>query len=145
MPHRKSLRNTPQRRLVLEELRKVTSHPTAVELFELVRRRMPRISLGTVYRNLELLAERGTIQKLALGGKEARFDGNPDCHYHVRCVRCGMVGDLEGLPGDLVANRPKEVGGYTILGHHLEFVGICLDCRGRGSTEDCPYRRDAEE
>ena len=129
-------RNTAQRQIVLEELQKVTSHPTAADVYEMVRRRMPKISLGTVYRNLELLAERGTIQKLALGGKEARFDGNPDCHYHVRCVRCGRVDDLEGLPNDLVGDKLEQVGGYKIIGHHLEFVGICGECGSEQAKED---------
>ena len=78
-------RVTRQRRVILEELRKLTSHPTAPALYEVVRRRLPRISLGTVYRNLELLARAGFIQRLDLQGAEARFDGNPEHHYHVRC------------------------------------------------------------
>ena len=136
MPHRQRQRNTKQRKIILEELQKVTSHPTAVELYEMVRPRMPKISLGTVYRNLDLLAERGTIQKLAPGRTEARFDGNPDCHYHVRCVRCGRVDDLHDLPADLVGDELKEVGGYQILGHRLEFVGICPGCGSQRAMED---------
>ena len=135
MPHRKCPRNTQQRRIILEELRKVSSHPTATDLYEIVRRRIPKISLGTVYRNLELLSQRGTIQKLTLGGAEARFDGNPDDHYHVRCVRCGQVGDVLGTPGETVPRQPRQVNGYEILGHRLEYVGICPDCRGVQQAE----------
>ena len=120
----------------MEELQKVTTHPTAVEVYEIVRQRIPKISLGTVYRNLELLAELGSIQKLALGGKEARFDGNLERHYHVRCVRCNRMDDLHDLPADLVETEPKEVGGYELLGHRLEFFGICPDCKGNGAEED---------
>ena len=134
MPHRKLRRNTPQRQVVLEELRRVSSHPTAVELYEIVRRRMPKISLGTVYRNLDLLAERGVIQKLALGGSEARFDGDPERHYHVRCVRCSRVDDAGGVPEGLVGGGPDEIGGYEILGHRLEFLGICPHCRRRRAS-----------
>jgi Fur family ferric uptake transcriptional regulator len=137
MPHRRSQRDTAQRRLILEELRSVSSHPTAVELYEMVRRRMPKISLGTVYRNLDLLSARGMIQKLALGGKETRFDGRVDSHCHARCVRCGRVDDLPEVPGDLVADRPKGAGGYEILGYHLEFVGICPACRANRAGDDC--------
>jgi len=114
--------------VILEELRKVMSHPTAAGLYETVRDRLPKISLGTVYRNLELLAQMGTIQKLDLGGKEARFDGNPDHHYHVRCVECGRVDDAMDVPTGLVGHELKEVSGYEILGHRLQFVGICPDC-----------------
>ena len=123
-------RNTPQRRLILEELRSVDSHPTAVELYEMVRRRMPKISLGTVYRNLDLLAEQGTIQRHSLGGAEARFDGDAGQHHHVRCIRCGRIDDVRGLPADLVREKPKENGGYKIVGHRLEFLGVCPECGG---------------
>ena len=128
MPHRKLQRNTPQRRIILEELRKVTSHPTAVELYELVRQRMPKISLGTVYRNLDLLAQRGTIQKHALGGVEARFDGNPHRHCHVRCDRCGRMDDLDEMHEGLTGEQPAQAAGYQILGYRLELIGVCPDC-----------------
>ena len=133
MPRKLQRRNTPQRRVVLEELQRVTSHPTAVELYEIVRHRLPKISLGTVYRNLDLLTELGTIQKLDPGGTEARFDGRTDCHDHVRCVHCGRVDDFPRPAEEPLKDEPKEIGGYQILGHRLEFVGICPDCRVQGS------------
>jgi Fur family transcriptional regulator, ferric uptake regulator len=121
-------RTTRQRQVILEELRKVTSHPTAIGVYEAVRRRLPRISLGTVYRNLDLLSEAGLIRKLELGGGEARFDGNAEPHDHVRCVRCGRVDDLAGPPLDLLGGRANDLG-YRILGHRLEFLGICPQCQ----------------
>ncbi len=136
MPHRKLQRNTPQRRIILEELRKVTSHPTAVELYEMVRQRMPKISLGTVYRNLDLLAQQGTIQKHALGGVEARFDGDARRHYHVRCDRCGRMDDLDEGYDDLVGEQPAQAAGYRILGCRLELVGVCPECRRRENTSN---------
>ena len=138
-------RNTRQRQVVLEELRKLTSHPTAADLYEITRARMPKISLGTVYRNLELLAENGVIQKLEIGGSEARFDGNPERHYHVRCARCERVDDVHDLPGDFVKRPVKHLSDYEILGFRLEFIGICPECRkrwelGRDGAE--PNERD---
>ena len=128
MTHTAFQRNTPQRRVILEELQKSRSHPTAGELYQMVRRRLPKISLGTVYRNLDLLAEAGKIQKLDLGSSEARFDAETDAHYHVRCVRCGRVDDVANVPCDLVGDEFAEVAGYEILGHRLEFLGICPQC-----------------
>ena len=128
MTQHKQHRQTQQRRMVLEELQKVTSHPTAIEVYEMVRRRMTKVSLGTIYRNLELLADMGQIQKVDLVSSEARFDGNPAPHHHVRCTRCGRVGDLHELPSDMLRKVPSELGGYKITGHRLEFVGICGDC-----------------
>jgi len=126
-------RNTRQRKVILEELRKLTSHPTAVELYEIVRRRLPTISLGTVYRNLELLTRLGLIQKLEFGGGQARFDGNADSHYHVRCVRCGRVDDIHTPPLDLFGGEGNDLDGYQILGCNIQFFGICPRC-GNTST-----------
>ncbi|MBU0718308.1 MAG: transcriptional repressor [Planctomycetes bacterium] len=122
-------RNTLQRRVVLEELRKLTSHPTAAELYEIARDRLPKISLGTVYRNLDRLARRGVIRKLDLAGSEARFDGNPKHHCHVRCVCCGRVDDVAGVPGDFVKSPVNHPDGYEIKGFRLEFIGTCPACR----------------
>ena len=129
-------RSTPQRRVVLEELQKLTSHPTAVELYEIVRRRLPNISLGTVYRNLELLAKTGVIQKLEFGGSEARFDGNASDHHHIQCMECGRVDDLHGLPDTLPISVSEEAGDYKILGHRLVFYGICGRCRAAGAENE---------
>ncbi len=122
-------RNTRQRQVILDELRQVTSHPTAAALYERVRRRLPKISLGTVYRNLELLARTGLIRKLDIGGSEARFDGNMAEHNHVRCVRCGRIGDLAARPLDVLPEDAKDWGGFQILGYRMELFGICPDCR----------------
>jgi Fur family ferric uptake transcriptional regulator len=122
-------RNTRQRQVILEELQRLTSHPTAAGLYEIVRRRLPRISLGTVYRNLEMLARLGLIQKLDLGGSEARFDGNVHRHDHVRCVRCGRVDDILGPPLDLSGGNADDSGGYQLLGYRLQYLGVCPQCR----------------
>jgi Fur family ferric uptake transcriptional regulator len=127
-------RNTRQREVILEELRKLSSHPTAVGLYEIVRRRLPSISLGTVYRNLELLAAMGTIQKLDLAGSQARFDGNPDRHHHVRCTRCGRVDDVCGASLDLAKLGSDDCGGYELLAYRLELIGICPRCREQSSS-----------
>lgn len=136
MAPRKGQRNTRQRQVVLEELKKFTSHPTAAELYGITRARLPKISLGTVYRNLEVLAENKVIRKLAVGGGEARFDGNPAQHYHVRCVRCERLDDVPDLPPDFVKDEIKSLGGYEILGFHLEFIGVCPECRQRSALGD---------
>ena len=83
-----TIRLTTQRQIILEELSKVTTHPTASELYDMVRKRLPRIGLGTVYRNLELMAESGMILKIEVGGTQKRFDATTDEHYHIRCSRC---------------------------------------------------------
>ena len=124
-----SLRITKQRQLILDELMGVTSHPTADELYQMVRKRLPKISLGTVYRNLEIMSDCGVIQKLDIGGTQKRFDANASTHYHVRCSNCGKVDDLDMPPDRSVEKEAGKLSNYKILRHRLEFTGICPDCK----------------
>ena len=136
------IRITHQREVILDELRSVTTHPTADELYEMVRQRLPRISLATVYRNLEWLSEQGIIQKIEVGGRQKRFDANTDLHYHIRCTVCGRVADAELGPIEKPEKRLRDTHGFKITGHRLEFFGICPDCiallagrRGRAEAD----------
>lgn len=123
-------RMTRQRRIILEELGANRTHPTASEVYELVRRRLPRISLGTVYRNLELLSEQGLVRKLELGNSQRRFDAVTENHYHVRCVKCGRIEDAPIEPVMTLENAVRGATDYEIIGHRLEFMGLCPACRG---------------
>lgn len=122
-------RNTLQRQVILEELRKHRDHPTASQLYEVVRKRLPKISLGTVYRNLDLLSQIGMVQRLEYAGTEARFDGVIDHHYHIRCTRCGKIDDIHDFPANVVKEDVGRIAGYQILGHRLEYLGICPACQ----------------
>jgi Fe2+ or Zn2+ uptake regulation protein len=122
-------RNTQQRQIILEELQKLKSHPTAATLYEIVRRRIPKISLGTVYRNLELLTELRKIQKFEFTGGEARYDGDIEHHDHLRCLCCGRVDDAPGPPAALPGGKLEDCGGYRLVGHRLEYLGLCPECR----------------
>lgn len=122
------MRLTTQRQIILEELLKVTSHPTANEVYDMVRKRLPRIGLGTVYRNLELMAETGMILKLEVGGTQKRFDATIQPHYHVRCLECGKVDDIDIPVQENINAIAAQACQYQILGHHIEFTGHCRDC-----------------
>ena len=123
-----NIRMTRQRKVILEELRNVTTHPSADEIYEMVRRRLPRISLGTVYRNLEILSETGEIQKLELGCTLKRFDGIAENHYHIRCIRCDRVVDAPVDFHPEIGHELKAATDFKIIGHRLEFIGVCPDC-----------------
>ena len=126
----KPLRMTKQRQAVLEVLRSFETHPTAREVHDRVRRRLPRISLGTVYRNLEILSACGIIGTLELACHQRRYDGEVGDHYHVCCIRCGRI---EDAPVPRLANVEEalsEASGYDVVGHRLEFKGICPRCKG---------------
>ncbi len=128
MQKEKNLRMTRQRKVILEELRKLNTHPSADEIYEVVRHRLPRISLGTVYRNLEVLSELGEIQKLELSGLLKRFDWDTKKHYHIRCVRCSRVDDAPIAPLNQLDNELYGATVFEIIGHNLEFTGLCPEC-----------------
>jgi Fur family transcriptional regulator, ferric uptake regulator len=123
-----NMRLTTQRQIILEELGKVTSHPTANEVYDMVRKRLPRIGLGTVYRNLELMADSGIILKLEVGGTQKRFDATVEPHYHIRCTTCGKVDDITMEVQNQINLAAEKASNYIILGHHVEFSGICGEC-----------------
>lgn len=122
------LRMTRQRQVILEELRNSHNHPTADALYEMVRKRLPRISLGTVYRNLEILSALGQIQTLEMSGSQKRYDGIAQKHYHIRCVYCDRMDDAPIAPLNSLEDELYGATVYTIMGHRLEFTGLCPEC-----------------
>jgi Fe2+ or Zn2+ uptake regulation protein len=130
-----NLRMTRQRRVILEELRKVNTHPSADEIYEIVRKRLPRISLGTVYRNLEILSDSGDIQKLETGCSLKRFDGNLSEHCHIRCVRCDRIADAPMLPELEIDLERFDSTDFEIIGHRLEFLGVCSICSDKSKRD----------
>ena len=119
---------TRQRKTVLDVLKGMDTHPTADEIYDRVKQKLPRISLGTVYRNLEVLSELGEIQILELSGSLKRFDWDPHKHYHIRCIRCDRVENAPLAPMNQLENELYESTVFEIMGHNLEFVGLCPTC-----------------
>ncbi len=129
------MRLTTQRQIIFEELSKVKTHPTANEVYDMVRKRLPRIGLGTVYRNLELMSETGIILKLEVGGTQKRFDATIDPHYHIRCLSCGKVNDIDIPVMDELNKTAADISQYQVLGHHIEFSGICSECSNQDKKQ----------
>lgn len=140
MQKQPKLRMTRQREVILEELRKVDTHPSADEVYEMVRKRLPRISLGTVYRNLEILSDSGAIQKFEPGSTLKRFDGNASEHSHIRCIRCGRIADLPTAPAFEIDLKQVDATDFEIIGHRLEFLGVCPQCssQSKPAAEQSP-------
>jgi Fur family ferric uptake transcriptional regulator len=124
-------RITKQKLIIIDELRKVRSHPTAQDVYAMVRKALPNISLGTIYRNLEMLSDNGDIQRLAFHSGKRRYDGNPQTHPHICCKTCGRVDDLPDSLGvnEKILRSLKDVCGYKITDYSIELLGICGDCR----------------
>jgi Fe2+ or Zn2+ uptake regulation protein len=124
-------RMTKQKRVIFEELKKLKTHPTAEELYYLVKKVIPNVSLGTVYRNLELLSQSGNIMKLESSSSHSRFDPNAEEHYHIKCMRCNKVTDAPEFELDDINIRVEQESGYKIIGRRLDFMGICPECLKR--------------
>ena len=122
-------RKTKQREAILEVLKGTTSHPGADWIYDEVRKEMPSISKGTVYRNLNLLSEAGQITELDLSGTLSRFDARQDNHYHFRCEKCGRVFDVDEPVDEEIDRRVARRTGFKISRHRLEFRGLCKDCQ----------------
>ncbi len=126
---RRGFRLTPQRKVVLEAIRAAGGHPTAHEIYERARRRLPRISLGTVYRTLGVLRDAGLVQELHFGKSEGRYEEQHDEHHHAVCTACGRIQDVpSNLFGDFV-DQARRATDFEIVEHKLEFLGLCSDCR----------------
>ena len=122
-------RNSKQKEAILRVLKGMTSHPTADWIYEQVRKEIPNISLGTVYRNLRLLQQEGKISELDLASTLSRFDGNVQNHCHFRCERCGRIFDVDEPVDKESDERLARKTGFKVSYHRLEFRGLCKDCQ----------------
>lgn len=120
-------KHSHQRDKILEVLRNTKSHPTASYVYEMVRKEIPNISLGTVYRNLAKLSDTGQILKLDLGTGAEHFDGDRSSHYHIVCTKCHEITDVYEHEETLNDFAKKYFGG-RITGHSLIFFGECEKC-----------------
>ncbi len=126
-------RETKQREAIMEVLRRTGSHPTADRIYEEVRKVIPNISKGTVYRNLNILRDTGAVVELGLSGTGSRtagrYDGTPETHYHFRCESCGQVFDLDEPVDRELDEKVSQKTGYKVTHHQLEFRGLCKECQ----------------
>ncbi len=117
-----------QRELILQTLRENRVHPTADEIYYMLKPDHPELSLATVYRNLNQLAANGIVKKIAVPSGADRFDGTVLDHYHMICKGCGKVVDI---PKQSVPEIDHSVSGETgckITGHNIIFYGLCQNC-----------------
>ncbi|NLM69292.1 MAG: transcriptional repressor [Firmicutes bacterium] len=122
------IRKTKQREVILSVLRSTKCHPTADWIYQEVRKELPNVSLGTIYRNLKALTEMGEILELSYGSTYSRFDGNPDNHYHFVCEECGKVYDVDIPVNNEIDTQLEDKYGVKVNLHRLEFYGTCREC-----------------
>lgn len=127
----KNKRMTKQRKAILNILKNTDVHPTADWIYDQVKEEIPNISLGTVYRNLNVLEEMGEIMVLDYGSSYSRYDGNPENHYHFKCENCGQVFDIDHNVIEDLNKRVNENTAFKVNTHRLEFYGLCPECQNK--------------
>jgi Fe2+ or Zn2+ uptake regulation protein len=122
------MRKTIQRQMLLEAVAAL-NHPTASEVYAFIREQYPNISMGTVYRNLNLLAQKGELRILHIPDSPERFDLLTTQHYHMRCKKCGEIINIDT---DYLAEIDEKISratGVRIDHHQIFFLGVCKNCR----------------
>jgi len=130
----KAKRNTIQRQLILNGVRELNIHATAEQVYDHVVAKHPSISKATVYRNLGQMAESGELMNIGNLGGATHYDHNCHQHYHFLCEKCHRVFDVNTYFPDLcnqLTNQLTNMDGFEIREHHLDFVGLCRDCKSR--------------
>lgn len=125
-------RYSRQRERIYQAVHASQEHPSAQMVYDLLREELPRLSLGTVYRNLHQMAQEGILQELK--GPTARFDACLAPHAHIRCTCCGRVMDLSALEEPAPVRSAAEAG-WQVERYSLMLEGICPACAGKDHNE----------
>lgn len=122
------VRNTKQRQAIIQVIRSNRSHLTADDIFQEVKKSQPNISLGTVYRNLELLTQTGSLSKAVFSDGKARFEFAGGHHHHLICLSCGAAVDIPVCPVGAELTSFMQNSGFQPCHHHFEVYGYCAGC-----------------
>lgn len=120
---------TPQRLAIYQTLAGDDTHPGAEDIYRRIKPDIPSLSLGTVYRTLELFEEHSLVTRVHAFSDQARFDANLDAHHHLVCVRCRRVIDFEDSRLEELPVQPGSVDGFHVLSHRIHLLGYCRNCQ----------------
>lgn len=127
-PRQSKVRSTKQRQAILQVIRSSKAHLTADDVFQEVKRQQPNISLGTVYRNLELLTQAGTLSKALFSDGKSRFEFAGQHHHHLICLNCGSAVDIPVCPVGEELMSFMRASNFQPCHHHFEVYGYCARC-----------------
>lgn len=127
-------RNTIQKQLILNAVRNLRNHPTADDVYNYIVQNHPNISKGTVYRNLNSLAEDGILIKISVPDAADRFDDTLKKHYHIKCMECKEFMDVNLDYMQELDDKVSEMTKYKIFSHDIVFKGICQSCADKSKS-----------
>ena len=122
-----------QREKILEYVLNSCEHPSVEDIYTSVRKTLPNISLGTVYRNLNKLSEMGKIRKISMPNDCDRFDKTLEDHFHIHCIKCDKVEDIDFSIDNSIYKKIENDKLYKLISCNLVFDGICNDCIKEGN------------
>ncbi len=124
-------KRSKQRQRMLELLKQTEIHPTADWLYDKLKKEFPSLSMGTVYRNLNILVEQKLIQKLPFGSTHDRYEVIKSPHYHLVCENCGSVQDFNMPQYRDINEYAQKMIRFNISRHRIDFFGICEKCQSK--------------
>jgi len=119
------VRDTKQKRLILSIINNTFTHPTAEEIYNICKECIPNISLGTIYRNLNLMADQGLIRRIKMTNNIDRFDHAKDAHAHFICANCGKIIDLD----ESYVVKIEKIDKNKVIDYEVNYKGICEECQ----------------
>lgn len=126
----KGLKLTPQRLSILRFLEGNTSHPTAEDIYSEIKKAHPTVSFATVYNTIEALKSRGLVSEITIDPVRKHFDPNPAPHHHIICIECNRISDVMADYSETLTLPVDTLEDFTVTGNHVDFFGVCADCRG---------------
>lgn len=122
---------TTQRKTIIDELKKLKTHPTADQFYEVLRKKTPKVSIASVYRNLEVLSSMGMIAKLEISGDKNRFDADTSTHYHLKCSKCGGFVDFNPIGSKTLSKTLDKIKklNLDVNNFNIVFTGLCSKCK----------------
>ncbi|MBN1897851.1 MAG: transcriptional repressor [Spirochaetes bacterium] len=121
-------KNSKQRKKILELLSGTDTHPTATWIYDRLKKDFPNLSLGTVYRNLNILIAQGLARKIDFGSTFDRYDANITTHYHFICEKCHAIIDLDIHVDKNLEKKVDQAMHFKTKKHRIEFFGLCDKC-----------------
>lgn len=127
---RNGIAMTHQRQVLYEVMQQMEGHPSPEDIYERVRKKIPAISLATVYKNIHLFVESGVLRELSLHHGSVRLEMNGADHHHAVCSKCKSVSDLDESSLGLLQKRRKLPGGFLVERYSVDVIGVCAKCQG---------------
>jgi len=120
-----------RREAILNAFRGVKTHPTAIEIFDILRQQMPGTTLATIYRNIHALEQAQLLHEVHVGDGSVHYDAIIEPHCHISCKKCGRVEDISAVPPDEMINKVEQECEYTDIECNIIFTGICKYCNSQ--------------